>query len=92
MVYAVKKDSPLVLGVSDGANYVSSDINAFISETRDTILIEDEEYILMTKDSYCIKKLETKQEVKKEVIQVQWDRQTAQRGGFSRRASFAAEE
>ncbi len=82
-IFAVKKDSPLVLGICDGINYISSDINAFISETRDTIIINDLEYVLVTNDSYKIKNLSNKEEVSKPVIKVQWDRETAQMGGFT---------
>ncbi len=80
---AVKKDSPLVLGISDGSNFVSSDINAFISETRETVLLNDYEYVTLTKDSYVVKEVDTQKEVKKQILKVQWDRKTAQRGGFS---------
>ncbi|MDH5560308.1 MAG: glutamine--fructose-6-phosphate transaminase (isomerizing) [Deltaproteobacteria bacterium] len=83
VIYAVKKDSPLVIGVNDGTNYISSDINAFISETKDTILLGDFEYVIMTKDSYEVKKLSNRNKILKEVIKVKWDRETARRGGFS---------
>lgn len=82
-VFAVKKDSPLVIGINDGANYISSDMNAFISETRDTVLINDLEYIMLTKDDFQVKRLTDNKSVAKQIIQVQWDKQTAQRGGFS---------
>ncbi len=82
-IYAVKKDSPLVIGLSDGANYVASDINAFISETRDTILLEDYEYAILDSAGYQVKRVVDGSASPKQVIRVQWDRQTAQRGGFS---------
>ncbi len=82
-IFAVKKDSPLVIGINDGVNYVSSDINAFISETRDTIILDDYDYVLIKNDDYEIKNLKTRQKVSKQIVQVQWDRQTAQMGGFS---------
>ncbi|MBU3916306.1 glutamine--fructose-6-phosphate transaminase (isomerizing), partial [bacterium] len=82
-IFAVKKDSPLVLGISDGVNFVSSDINAFISETRDTIILNDHEYVLVTKDCYKIKRLSDRKVISKPVIKVQWDRETAQMGGFT---------
>jgi glucosamine--fructose-6-phosphate aminotransferase (isomerizing) len=82
-VFAVKKDSPLVLGINDGVNFISSDMNAFISETRDTVLINDYEYVTMTNDSFQVKSLVDHQTITKQIIHVQWDKQTAQRGGFS---------
>ncbi|MCG8336348.1 MAG: glutamine--fructose-6-phosphate transaminase (isomerizing) [Proteobacteria bacterium] len=82
-IFAVKKDSPLVIGINDGINYISSDINAFISETRDTIILDDYDYVLIKNDDYEIKSLKTRKKVSKQIVQVQWDRQTAQMGGFS---------
>jgi glutamine---fructose-6-phosphate transaminase (isomerizing) len=82
-IFAVKKDSPLVLGISDGANYVSSDINAFITQTRDIILLDDYEYVILSENQYVIKSLANQEIVKKEIIKIEWDQQTAQRGGFS---------
>ena len=82
-IFAVKKDSPLVLGINDGVNFVSSDMNAFISETRDTVLINDYEYVTMTNDAFQVKSLSDNLTISKQIIHVQWDRETAQRGGFS---------
>jgi glutamine---fructose-6-phosphate transaminase (isomerizing) len=82
-VYAARKDSPLVVGVDDGTNYISSDMNAFISETRDTILLDDYEYVMMTNESCEIKRLSDRKPVSKQVISIQWDKATAQKGGFS---------
>lgn len=82
-IFGAKKESPLVIGLADGSNYISSDINAFISETRDTVLIDDGEYVILNKDQYIVKQLETRKIVNKEILRVNWDRQTAQRGGYS---------
>ncbi len=82
-IFAVKKDSPLVIGVNDGINYISSDMNAFIAHTRDTVLLDDHEYVLLTNNSFQVKRLPDRQTVSKQIIHVQWDQQTAQRGGFS---------
>ena len=82
-IYAVKKDSPLVLGISDGANYISSDINAFIAETKDVILLDDYEYVILSNNQYVIKSLVDQKIVTKNIIKIEWDQQTAQRGGYS---------
>jgi glutamine---fructose-6-phosphate transaminase (isomerizing) len=82
-IFAVKKDSPLVLGVNDGVNFVSSDMNAFISETRDAVLINDLEYVMVNNDNFQVKKLLDRETITKQIIHVQWDKETAQKGGFS---------
>jgi glutamine---fructose-6-phosphate transaminase (isomerizing) len=83
VVFAVKKDSPLVIGINDGVNYISSDMNAFIAQTRETVLLNDLEYVVLTKSDYAVKRLPDRQPVAKQIIHIQWDRETAQRGGFS---------
>jgi glutamine---fructose-6-phosphate transaminase (isomerizing) len=82
-VFAVKKDSPLVIGISDGVNYISSDMNAFIAQTRETVLLNDLEYVILTKSDFIVKRLPDRKPVAKQIIHIQWDRETAQRGGFS---------
>lgn len=83
VIFAAKKESPLVIGLAEGTNYISSDINAFISETRDTILIDDGEYVILDNNHYAVKRIDNHAPVHKKVLRVNWDRQTAQRGGFS---------
>ncbi|OGH00435.1 MAG: glutamine--fructose-6-phosphate aminotransferase [Candidatus Lambdaproteobacteria bacterium RIFOXYD1_FULL_56_27] len=82
-ILGAKKDSPLVLGLGDGENYLTSDINAYISQTRDTVLLGDLEYVIVSKENYQVKSLVTGETLHKEVIQVQWDKETAKMGGYS---------
>jgi len=82
-VFAVKKDSPLVIGVNDGVNYISSDMNAFIAQTREAVLMNDLEYVMLTNHDFQVKRLPERQPVAKQIIHIQWDKETAQRGGFS---------
>jgi len=82
-IYAVKKDSPLVIGISDGANYISSDINAFISETKETVILKDFEYVILSKNDFIVKNINTGRRILKQIIRVSWDRETARRGRFS---------
>jgi len=82
-ILGAKKDSPLVLGVGDGEYFLTSDINAYIGETRDTVLLDDMEYVVLTDRNFEVKAIEDSSVRKKEVIQVQWDKETAQMGGYS---------
>jgi glucosamine--fructose-6-phosphate aminotransferase (isomerizing) len=50
-IYATRRDSPLVIGIADGENYVSSDVSAFLSYTKNYILLEHNEYAKVTSDS-----------------------------------------
>lgn len=50
-IYSVRKNSPLIIGVSNNGNFVSSDVTAILNYTNKYILIDNDEYIKVTKDS-----------------------------------------
>jgi glutamine---fructose-6-phosphate transaminase (isomerizing) len=52
IIYAMKKLSPLVLGITDDSFYVASDIYAFSNKTNKSIFFEDGEYAIITKNDY----------------------------------------
>ena len=47
----VRKDSPLVIGKGDGENYISSDIPAILSFTKDFYFLNDNEFALLSRDT-----------------------------------------
>lgn len=49
-VYAMKKDSPLIVGKGDGKNYLASDIPAILPYTRDCYIVNDNEFIEISKN------------------------------------------
>ena len=49
-LYAVRKDSPLIVGRSSVGNLIASDVPAVLKYTRDVYFIENEEIVCMTKD------------------------------------------
>ena len=53
-LYAVRCESPLILGVSDGEYFVTSDIGAIIDQTRKYVLLGENEIITLTKDGFTI--------------------------------------
>ncbi|MDP7554754.1 MAG: class II glutamine amidotransferase, partial [Nitrospinota bacterium] len=53
-LYCAKKESPLILGIGDDANYIGSDSNAFIDFTKNSIVLDDFEYAIVSKDSYVV--------------------------------------
>ena len=81
-IIAAKKDSPLILGISDDGNYIASDIPAILQYTRNVIYLEDNELVELKADGVRIfdKYLS---EVHKEVSVVTWDVDAAEKGGYS---------
>ena len=53
-IYVTRRDSPLVIGIGDKENYVSSDVSAFLSYTKNYILLEHNEFAKVTSDSVLI--------------------------------------
>lgn len=78
---AVRKDSPLIVGVGKGENFVASDIPALLKHTRDVYFLDDGDMAILTQDDIKILN-EFGGEVKKEVFNVTWDVKAAEKGGY----------
>ena len=81
-IFCVKRESPLVIGLGDDANHVGSDFSAFIEFTRQAIIMEDGEYALVTPGSCVVRSLLTRERIDKRVTEIEWDAETARRGGY----------
>ena len=82
-LFCAKRDSPLILGLGEGSNYVGSDINAFLEYTRRAVILDDDEYVILTQDSYQIRSLRDGQQVEEDILHIDWDAETTRKGGFA---------
>ena len=82
-LYCVKNESPLLLGLGDGCNYVGSDLNAFSDYTKNAIVLDDGEYVILGRSNYQIRKVDNRVCVEKKVIKIEWDIETSKKGGYS---------
>lgn len=78
---AVKKDSPLIIGLGEGENYVASDIPAILGRTNQVYIMDDNELAVVTADEVKITDLEGRP-INKEVFTVTWDPVAAEKGGY----------
>lgn len=78
---AVRKDSPLIIGLGEGENFIASDIPAVIDWTRDIYILENGEMAEITKDNVFIMDFEGNP-IQKEVYKVTWDIDEAKKGGY----------
>ena len=80
-IVAVRKDSPLIVGLGQEEYFIASDIPAVLPYTRDIYLLNDKEFIVMEKDGISMYN-EYKEEIKKEIYHVTWNADAAEKGGF----------
>lgn len=78
---AVRKDSPLIIGVGEKENFIASDIPAVLKYTRNIYLLDDDEISVITKDSIDIFD-ESGKKVGKQVLKVNWDAAGAEKSGY----------
>ena len=80
-IFAVRKDSPLIIGLSDEENFIASDMTAILEFTKKYYLLEQNEIATITKDGVTICDVH-KEPVKKEIQVADWDADAAQKGGY----------
>lgn len=78
---AVRKDSPLIVGKGRGENFLASDIPALLKHTRDMYIIENNEFVVLTKDDVKIYN-SFMQEQKRGTFRVTWDVEAAEKEGY----------
>ncbi len=78
---AVRKDSPLVVGLGEGSNFIASDIPALLKHVRKIYLIENNETVVLTKNKVTLYDAQ-RREVKREVFHVTWDADAAEKEGY----------
>lgn len=78
---AVRQASPLIIGIGEGENFIGSDIPAILNYTRNVYILNDGEMAVLTQDSVELMTIEGNF-ISREMISVDWDAVTAEKGGF----------
>lgn len=78
---AVRKASPLIVGIGDGENFIASDVTAILKHTRSIYRLEDNEIVMLKRDGVTVYNKD-KEEVQKEMFTVDWDVSAAEKGGY----------
>ena len=78
---AVRKDSPLVVGIGEGETFIASDIPAIIAHTRDVYLLDDKEFVIADKNGVKLFNADGS-EISKDIYKVTWSQDAAEKNGF----------
>ena len=80
-IYVARKDSPLVIGISDGESYLGSDVPAILKHTNSVYYIDNLEMARLTPGEVVFYNLDG-DTVKKEPVTIDWDAEAAEKGGY----------
>mgnify|MGYP005893651947 FL=1 len=80
-VYAARKDSPMIIGVSDGESYLASDVPAILKYTRKVYYIGNMELARLTPEGATFYNLDG-DEIQKDLVEIGWSAEAAEKAGF----------
>ncbi|TZE82113.1 glutamine--fructose-6-phosphate transaminase (isomerizing) [Calorimonas adulescens] len=80
-IVAVRKDSPLIVGLGEGENLIASDIPALLPYTRNVVIMADRDIAVLTKDRVTFYDYYGR-EIEKPVTHIDWDISAAEKGGY----------
>ena len=80
-IYVARKDSPMIIGVSDGETYLASDVPAILKYTRNVYYIGNHELARLTKGEVEFYNLDGER-IEKELKTIEWDAEAAEKGGY----------
>lgn len=81
-IIAVRKDSPLIVGLGQGENFIASDIPALLKHTRDILRLDEYELAVIRRDRVQVFD-RYGDPVEKQVQHVDWDPGAAEKGGYA---------
>lgn len=80
-LFAARKDSPLIIGVSDHGSLIASDVPAILDQTRNVYYIGNLEIAEITKEEVHFYNID-REELQKDLVEIKWDAKAAEKGGF----------
>ena len=80
-IYAARKDSPMIIGVSDGASFLASDVPAILRYTRNVYYIGDREIARLTEGGVEFFNID-RELIEKAPVTITWDAEAAEKGGY----------
>jgi glucosamine--fructose-6-phosphate aminotransferase (isomerizing) len=88
-VVAARRNSPLVVGLGEGENFLGSDVAAFVDSTKEALEIGQDQIVTVTPDAVSIIDVDGHEVTDAKRYTIEWDAAAAQKGGYD---SFMAKE
>ncbi len=81
LIFAAKKESPLVIGIGEGQFFLASDVTAFLKYTKKAIFLEDGDIAVLSNE--CVKIMDFEgYPVSREITTIEWDLDAAEKAGY----------
>ena len=80
-IYAVRKDSPLIVGKSEDGCFIASDVPAILKYTRKVYYVENQDVVKLTAGELHFYTVD-EEEITKEPVTIDWDANAAEKGGY----------
>ena len=80
-IYTARKDSPMIIGVTNGETYVASDVPAILKYTRNVYYIGNMEIAKLVKGAVTFYNID-REEIEKPITEIKWDAEAAEKGGY----------
>lgn len=81
-LYAVRKDSPLIVGKGTDGCFIASDVPAILKYTRTVYYVDNQEVVKLEKDKVSFYSIGDEEELTKEAVHIDWDADAAEKAGY----------